>query len=814
MASAARLVVNLTARTTEFERSMIALERALDRSVRHVEQVGKTLSASLTAPLLAIGGLSARASAQFDDSMQRLSSAAGLGAAEVSRLKEGVLALAGPVAQAPKDLGRALEGIVAAGVKGAAALDVLKIASMGAAVNLGNTETIARVVTGAINAYGTANLSAARAAGILMAVQREGNISAEDLAATMGRTAPLASQLGVSFDQVGAAMALMSRSGLEAGQAAAALQTFFATLLRPTAAAQAALANVGLTAEGMRRQLGQEGLLPVLQTLQERFLGNDDALTQLFPSARTLGGVLTLLGNDGRTAADVFGSLARVTDKDLGGAFERAAADPGFKFQQAMARIDVLLTRLGDQILPPLVPILEAFSNRLGQAADWVARLEPGTRNIIVVFGGLAAAAGPALLAFAGMVHGISSVISAFRLLYATGVLVSVGLPAAFAKAGPFLLAQLARIGAGLTAFSMVLSGPVIFAAGLLAIAAILISTQWDELRRDLGYIADWVAEKFRGTFVEKLVGYIAQFARSAADLLRKFGIELKTTLVEVWEETGGAAIDGLTNVVTSGFDGLIKQAEQFANDFVGKLGGMGGAGAMPSFGGGSFPAPPAPPGEGEASAWDAFFEVTEQRAGAVRQKLIDLGLAAQTTTAQFRTSVQSMGQETARTMGAMTAAFVAGKQSFGDYVRDMVRMIQQLIIKIMVLKALTAAGMGGGFATGFVGAMPMLGGFADGGRPPVGEPSWVGEDGPEIFVPDVAGTIVPNDRLGGGGATQITIEQNVQITGMDLTSTEAARKLLRTMAAETRAGAAEAVAFAKAANDQASTQSRRSYGG
>jgi len=39
--------------------------------------------------------------------------------------------------------------------------------------------------------------------------------------------------------------------------------------------------------------------------------------------------------------------------------------------------------------------------------------------------------------------------------------------------------------------------------------------------------------------------------------------------------------------------------------------------------------------------------------------------------------------------------------------------------------------------------------GFEKGGRPPVGQPSIVGEKGAELFVPDQAGTVVPNDKLG-----------------------------------------------------------------
>ena len=39
---------------------------------------------------------------------------------------------------------------------------------------------------------------------------------------------------------------------------------------------------------------------------------------------------------------------------------------------------------------------------------------------------------------------------------------------------------------------------------------------------------------------------------------------------------------------------------------------------------------------------------------------------------------------------------------------------------------------------------------FADGGRPPKGRVSLVGERGPELFVPDSAGTIIPNHAMGG----------------------------------------------------------------
>ena len=63
--------------------------------------------------------------------------------------------------------------------------------------------------------------------------------------------------------------------------------------------------------------------------------------------------------------------------------------------------------------------------------------------------------------------------------------------------------------------------------------------------------------------------------------------------------------------------------------------------------------------------------------------------------------------------------------------------------------------GGGDGFGTGGdFGNQDFGGFFAEGGDPPVGRPSIVGERGPEWFVPRTAGTILPNDALGhkGGG--------------------------------------------------------------
>jgi len=66
---------------------------------------------------------------------------------------------------------------------------------------------------------------------------------------------------------------------------------------------------------------------------------------------------------------------------------------------------------------------------------------------------------------------------------------------------------------------------------------------------------------------------------------------------------------------------------------------------------------------------------------------------------------------------------------------------------------------VGGALAFG-TGIVNKIRGFEKGGRPPVGQPSIVGEKGAELFVPDQAGTIVPNDKLGMG--KNVTVNFNI----------------------------------------------------
>ncbi len=92
--------------------------------------------------------------------------------------------------------------------------------------------------------------------------------------------------------------------------------------------------------------------------------------------------------------------------------------------------------------------------------------------------------------------------------------------------------------------------------------------------------------------------------------------------------------------------------------------------------------------------------------------------------------------------VGALTGAQSAA-QALGDTLRNVGKQLLQLGINTLLYSAFP----GGGLFSG----LPR---FANGGRPPLGRPSIVGERGPELFVPSRAGTIVPNHAMGGANVT------------------------------------------------------------
>ena len=116
-------------------------------------------------------------------------------------------------------------------------------------------------------------------------------------------------------------------------------------------------------------------------------------------------------------------------------------------------------------------------------------------------------------------------------------------------------------------------------------------------------------------------------------------------------------------------------------------------------------------------------------------------------------------------TAGNAFADAILGAQTFTEAIGNIARaVLHQLISAIIQLRTQLALQAALAF---FSGGTSLFGGFfAEGGRTSANVPIVVGERGPELFIPDSSGTVVPNSQSGSlptGGGDNIEVTFNIQ---------------------------------------------------
>ena len=387
--------------------------------------MGKQMSMKMTLPIVAAGGAALKMASDFESSMTKIQSLVGRSEEEVQGLTKTVLKLSGETSRAPQELADAMFFITSAGIEGADAASVLEASAKAAAVGLGEAATIADLATSAMNAYGKENLGASDATDVMVAAVREGKLEASELAGSMGRVLPIASAMGVSFNEVGAAFASLSRTGTNAAEAATQVRGIMSSLLRPTKEAEDALTGMGLSSEGLREQLKEKGLLSTLKTLADEFDGNAAASASVFGNVRALSGVMDLMGKNVAGTEAIFASMNNTlgaTDK----AFAVTSQTTEFKMNQAISDFKVAMIAVGQEIIPVVLPIIQKLGEFIGKVVKAFGSLSGPMKTVIVVVGLMVAALGPLLMvigmvstAFAGASVGIMAVLGPIGLAIA-----------------------------------------------------------------------------------------------------------------------------------------------------------------------------------------------------------------------------------------------------------------------------------------------------------------------------------------------------------------------------------------------------------
>jgi TP901 family phage tail tape measure protein len=406
LARAQRELDGLKKQTETLSARMSALGGQFQTAGQSISRVGSTMTRSVTLPIVGAGIAAVKTASDFETSFAQIEGLVGVTGDDLQALKDAALELGPSFGKGAGEAAEAMFFITSAGLRGTDAVDALEQSLKASAAGLGDVATIADLTTSVMNAYGSDTMDASKATDILTAAVREGKLAPDELAGSLGSVLPLASAMGIGFDEVGAAFAAMSRTGTDASQAGTQLRGIMTALLKPTVQAEAALEDMGLSSEGLRQQIRDEGLLAVLETLTTTFAENEVGAEAVFGNVRALSGVLDLMGGNADATRQIFANMADTTGI-LDSAFDVTANTSAFQMQQAMAELKLVFQDLGAILLPFVKDFVEGFRDIIARFQE----LSPEQKEQVVRFLAIAAAIGPVLIVVGKLITSVGSLI-------------------------------------------------------------------------------------------------------------------------------------------------------------------------------------------------------------------------------------------------------------------------------------------------------------------------------------------------------------------------------------------------------------------
>lgn len=184
---------------------------------------------------------------------------------------------------------------ISSGVRGTTddVAEYVKAVGKAATTIRADIENTGNVMTTLTNAYDLSIQDTQKLVDFLYLTVREGKAHGDELARTLGLVINNAAETGVSLNELGAAIAILSRTQ-SASQSMIGLNQMLNSLIKPTlqATAEARKWNIELGASALQAK----GFTATLQELHDKVGGNVEALEKMFGNIRAGRAVLSLTG--------------------------------------------------------------------------------------------------------------------------------------------------------------------------------------------------------------------------------------------------------------------------------------------------------------------------------------------------------------------------------------------------------------------------------------------------------------------------------------------------------------------------------------
>jgi len=279
--------------------------------------------------------------------------------------KEQLRAMSKEFGEGTETLSKGLYDILSASIAPAKALNVLAVAAKAAKGGMTDTGTAADALTTILNSYG---LSAERAGDVsdkMFAIVKRGKTTYAELAPNIGKIASLAATAGVSFDDLGASIATMTRAGVQTEIAITSLRAVILGFLKPMPDAIEMAKKFDIVLSSAT--LSTEGLRGVVQKLSK---ATAEQLAIIFPTSRALAGFTANIRNASGLTEDFERSLGALGLSQE--AYMKMVGTDEQKLAQLNQQWIDMKKSIGELTTGPLIGFLEKvtwYFNEIGEAA-------------------------------------------------------------------------------------------------------------------------------------------------------------------------------------------------------------------------------------------------------------------------------------------------------------------------------------------------------------------------------------------------------------------------------------------------------------
>jgi TP901 family phage tail tape measure protein len=247
--------------------------------------------------------------------------------------------------EATDTLSDGLYNILSASVPAAQSIDVLRTSVMAATAGMTDTGIAADAITTILNSFQIEASKSLDVADLLFAVVKRGKTTFGELASSIGMVTSSAATAGLSVEEMGAALATMTRAGLNTAVATTSLNAILMGFLKPTDDAKTAAKKFGF--ELNKNTLETIGFAGVLEKLKN---ATAEETAAIFPNIRALKGFNAIMQQSEGFAKDLDIMLNRAGSTQE--AFAKMSETTAFQIDKFKAGIADLGIEIGTSFLP------------------------------------------------------------------------------------------------------------------------------------------------------------------------------------------------------------------------------------------------------------------------------------------------------------------------------------------------------------------------------------------------------------------------------------------------------------------------------